>query len=200
MQRGRSEANYIPNEGVLAAGLGQAEEVMLMKATRCVAGIFVIVLAGSQIALAKTDVLTLKWNEVEAAVANREVTVVLAGNVRLTGAVREFQPDALVMTVRKTSDRNAHPTGDTSIPRREVVEIRIKEVSGPGRLIVAAGAGTASGLGSLPWALSESRVNVSDQARAGQWAAITAGATVGGYLIGWMIDTKHTIIKVALED
>ncbi len=53
--------------------------------------------------------------------------------------------------------------------------------------------------GSLPWAISESRTNVSDNKRIGQWIAIAIGATAGDYLIGRFIDTKETVITVAPE-
>jgi hypothetical protein len=171
-----------------------------MQSARCVASILAIVLSVPQAAWAKTEVLTLKWSELSPTVANREVTVLLSGNVRVRGTVTELQPNALVMTIRKTSDKKTYPKGDASIARAEVHEIRIKRVRGPARLIVAAGAGTVAALGSFGWAISESRVNVSDATRGAQWAAITAGVTVGGYLIGRLIDTKETIIKVAPEN
>jgi hypothetical protein len=171
-----------------------------MQSARCVASILAIVLSVPQAAWAKTEVLTLKWSELSPTVANREVTVLVPGNVRVRGTVTEVQPDALVMTIRKTSDKKAYPKGEASIPRAEVHEIRIKQVRGPARLIGAAGAGTAAALGSFGWSISDSRVNVSDATRGAQWAAITAGATVGGYLIGRLIDTKETIIKVAPEN
>jgi len=170
-----------------------------VKSSRCVASVLAIVLATAT-AWAKTEVLTLQWSELSTAIANREVTVLLSSNARVTGTVREVQPQALLMTIRKASDKNAYPAGEASIPRNNISEIRMKRVAGLGRLIGAAGVGTAGSLGSLPWAISESRINVSDNTRGGQWLAITAAATVAGYFIGRLIDTKQTIIKLAPEN
>ena len=102
-------------------------------------------------------------------------------------------------TIRKTSDKNAYARGQASIPRVEVDEIRIRATKGPGRLIGAAGLGTAAGLSSIGWAISDSRINVDDSTRITQWVGITAGATVGGYFIGRLIDTRQTIIRIAPE-
>jgi hypothetical protein len=98
---------------------------------------------------------------------------------------------------RETVTKQAYPEGNASIPRGSISEVRLKRVKGLGRLIGAAGAGTAAGLGSLPWALSESRINVKDSTRGAQWLGLTAAAAVGGYFLGRLIDTKKTIIRVA---
>jgi hypothetical protein len=149
------------------------------------------------LAQAATETVILRWSELSSAIGNQEVTVFLSGNVRIQGRAEQVEPDALVMTIRKTSDEQAYPKGSVSIPRVSVSEVRLKRVKGLGRLIGAAGAGTAAGLGSLPWALSESRINVEDSTRGAQWLAITAAATVGGYFLGRLIDKKETIIHLA---
>ena len=76
-------------------------------------------------------------------------------------------------TIRKTSDKNAYARGQASIPRVEVDEIRIRATKGPGRLIGAAGLGTAAGLSSIGWAISDSLINVDDSTRITQWVGIT---------------------------
>ena len=45
--------------------------------------------------------------------------------------------------IRKSSARSSYSPGEASIPRTEILEIRLKRISGPARLIGAAGAGTA---------------------------------------------------------
>ncbi len=148
---------------------------------------------------AATEARSLKWSELAAAVANRNVTLVLRTNARVFGVVTAVQPDSLRMDVLKSSAKALYPPGQASIPRNAVVQIRLKRVKGPARAIGAAGAGTAAGLGTVGWAISEERTNVSDTKRIGQWAAITAVAVAGGYFIGRMIDTAETIIDVAPE-
>ncbi len=168
-----------------------------MHATRCVALVLAAVLFSSQAAWARTEVLTLKWSELGAAVANREATLLLSGGVRVVGTITGVREDTLIVSIRKSSEKKTYSPGEASIPRKEVSEIRLKRVKGPARLIGAAGIGTAASLGSLGWAISDSRVNVSDSTRVAQWVAITAGATIGGYLVGRAIDTKETIIRIA---
>ncbi|MFN0170552.1 MAG: hypothetical protein ACKV22_29375 [Bryobacteraceae bacterium] len=156
-----------------------------------------LTLATADAAVAGTKRLTLNWNELGSAVENRQVTVVLSRGVRLSGMVAEVRPETLRMALNQSSDKKAYPPGEVSIAREEVTEIRIKEVKGPGRLIGAAGLGAGASLGTLGWAISDSRVNVADSTRITQWTAITAGAVVGGYLVGRWLDTNTTVIRVA---
>ncbi len=159
--------------------------------------ILALAAATADSAAAATRNLTVRWNELEAAIGNRPVTVVLAGGARLTGTVAEVRPESLRMAVDRSSDRRAYPPGEISLAREQVAEVRIKEVKGPGRLIGAAGLGAGASLGTLGWAISDSRVNVSDGARIAQWTAITAAAVAGGYLAGRHWDTTTTVIRLA---
>ncbi len=159
--------------------------------------IFLLALTIVQIAHADVKVLTLQWNEVGAAVRSQMVTVELTRHNRLKGTIIEVGQDAIRIDIQSSSDKKAFPPGEASVPRKEVGEIRIKRVKGVGRLIGAAGIGTAASLGSLPWAISDSRANVSDGKRIAQWVAITGAAVAGGYWLGRLIDTKVTVIKIA---
>ena len=131
--------------------------------------------------------LTLRWNELQAAVANRQATVVLTDNRQFKGAISSVTDDALLM--------EQAPSG--RIARQSIREIRVQRVKGPRRAIFTAGAGAGAALATLPWAISDSRVNVSDGARIAQWSGITAGAAIAGYLIGHRLDSKETIIRVS---
>lgn len=168
-----------------------------MRNTLLAAGLLLLTSAGIPTALARTEVVTVRWDELSGTVANRTVTVVLSGGGRLTGVISQVRQDDLLMAIDKSSDHGHYPPGEMPVPRREITEIRLKRRKGPGRLIGAGGAGAATALGALPWAISDARVNVSDGARIAQWAALTAGATAGGYLIGRLIDTRETVIRLA---
>lgn len=145
---------------------------------------------------ARVTELTLRWNELAAATASQKVTVALTTGVRVKGNILEVGQDTLRMAIQASSDQAAFPPGEHAIPRKSVGEIRIKRIAGPGRLIGAGGIGAAASLGSLKWAISDSRVNVSDSRRVGQWVAITAGGVAGGYLVGRLIDSKETVIRI----
>ena len=166
----------------------------------CTVWLLVFMLAAAPFAQARSEVRGLKWSELGAAVANRRVTLVLSTNARLQGTVAALQQDALLMDIIATSDKQAYPAGQTSVPRKDVVQVRIKKVKGPARLVGAAGIGAAASLGSLAWAISERRINVSDASRITSWIAITIGAVIGGYFIGRAIDTRETIINVLPGD
>lgn len=146
---------------------------------------------------ARSEVRGLKWSELSATVSNRSVTVVTATKARLKGQITAVRPDGIAMDIVATSDKGTYAVGSASIPRKDVAEVRIKEVKGYGRLIGAAGIGAAASLGSLAWAISDSRVNVSDSTRVASWAGITAAAVVGGYFVGRAIDTRETVFQIA---
>ena len=133
------------------------------------------------------EVLTLRWNEIQAAVSGRLATVVLTDNRHIKGAISSVTEDALTME-RAPSGRLA---------RQSVREIRLQRVNGPRRAIFSAGVGAGVAFATLPWAISDSRVNVSDGARIAQWSGITAGAAIAGYFIGRRLDTKETVIRIA---
>jgi len=149
--------------------------------------------------LPAADVINLKWNELSSAVVDRPATVILASDVQLQGRITGVDADALQMLIEKAPRGSAYSRGQSSIPGRDVREIRLRSVKGYGRLIGAAGAGAGVALGTLNWAISDSRINVSDGARIAQWAGITAGAVVGGYLIGRLADRRETHIRVVRE-
>jgi hypothetical protein len=131
--------------------------------------------------------VTLRWNELQGAIANRQATVLLSDNRQIRGVASSVTEEAILM--------EQAPSG--RIARATVREIRVRQTKGPRRAIFTAAAGAGAALGTLPWAISDSRVNVSDGARIAQWSGITAAATVAGYLIGNRLDTRETIIRIA---
>lgn len=131
--------------------------------------------------------VTLRWNELHGAIANRHATVLLTDNRQIKGTVTSVTDDAILM--------QQAPSG--RVARSSVREIRIKQTKGPRRAIFTAAAGAGAALGTLPWAISDSRSNISDGARIAQWSGITAAATVAGYFIGRRLDTRETTIRIA---
>jgi hypothetical protein len=130
------------------------------------------------------SVVTLRWNELQGAVGQREATVITTDNRQVKGVVTSVTEDGVLLASGR-------------VERRMVREIRVRQVKGPRRAIFAAGAGAGTALALLPWAISDSRVNVSDSARITQWGAITAGAAVAGYFVGRHLDKKETVIRIA---
>ena len=157
----------------------------------------VLILAGLRVTQAQSGSASVNWNKLGPAVANQELTLVLSGGDRLKGTVERVLEDTLAVNIRKTSNRQRYAIGQASIARKDISELRIKRVKGPGRAIGAAGIGALGALASLPWVLSEKRVNVSDSSRIASWIVISAGCIAGGYLVGHAIDSKETVITIA---
>lgn len=132
------------------------------------------------------ETLTLKWNELQGAVRQREATVVTTDNKQFKGVITSVSEDAVLM--------ERAPGG--RVERAAIREVRVRQVKGPRRAIFSAGAGAGAAIGLLPWAISDSRVNVSDGKRIAQWGGITAAATLAGYFIGRQMDTKETVIRI----
>ncbi len=169
-----------------------------MLAKRLVATVLSFAFLSLETAYAQEDFLTLRWAELNAATAHKKVKLVLRNDVHLEGEVRSVQSDTLDMAVLKTSDKKGHPVGNISIPRHEVMELRIKEIKGPMRLIGAAGIGAAGSLIALNRALDESRPS-NDAARMTAWGVTTIACVVGGFFLGRLADTHETQVKIAPE-
>jgi hypothetical protein len=143
-----------------------------------------------------TKELVLRWDQLMEAAGNRPVTVELEGGKRFGGVIVSAGPDVMRVSVRSSSGKLASAPQVELVSRKELLAIRIREIKGHGRLIAAATTGAAVSLGSLPWAISESRVNVSDAKRIGQWTAISAAGVACGYAIGRLFDRKETVIHI----
>lgn len=148
-------------------------------------------------ATARTDGRQIRWSELANTVGAAAVTVVVKGEVRLQGTIAGVRPDTLLIDVAKSSDHKAYAPGQLSVPRKDVAEVRLRKIRGPYRAILASGAGVGIFFATLPWAMSESRINVSDPKRITQHAFITAAGVAAGYFAGRAADTRETILRFA---
>ena len=140
--------------------------------------------------------LSLRWSELEPAVAGGKVRIVLPNGPRIEGRVVAVEPQALRIRITKTSDRNVHPKGETLIPRTAVSVVQVVRfgvrwrifgtVTGP-LLVAAAGASAA--------ALGIGRVEGLGKS-IGVGLALYGGAGVGGYYLGKRADRHVAIIRI----
>jgi hypothetical protein len=137
----------------------------------------------------------LRWDELDARIANKKVALVLPDGTHVEGKVIRVEPDGLRMDVRKSSDRNAQPKGSHLIPRRAVSFLRVTDYRKLGRLLGTTGAiALAAGIvAAQEIDLYEGPLVVIVPAVA---AAGTAGAGVGGYYLGKSLDKRVTEIRV----
>jgi len=134
------------------------------------------------------DALRLRWNELAPAVSGQRVWLSLSGGERVAGTVREVEPAALRVEVRKTSNSKTHPKGLVSIPRSAVSTIDLHQPRGHKGIIIggAVGGGIAAAAGGTLIAIGRNEGGTPH-------GAIMAGATAGpvavGLLVGWLVDT-----------
>ncbi len=137
----------------------------------------------------------LHWRELGPVIAQGRVTTVLPDGTALQGLLLAVNEDALVLDVKKSSDKKAHPKGRTSILRDQITTLSLRETKG----IVGRTALTLAGIlgtGGLtgPLLASESRT-----AGAVVLGAVIGGG-VGGYYLGRRIDHKTTLIRILPND
>lgn len=131
----------------------------------------------------------LTWDAFGAhARAESSIRLVLPDGVRVEGRVAGFRPEAIDLSVYKSSNKQAHPKGLITIPRRNVSVIEIRAKRHTGRLIgtlVPIGLGAALLAGGL--AQSDEGILYSMLAAGG--VTIGAGAP-SGYFIGRASDRR----------
>lgn len=145
---------------------------------------------------ARTFNLELAWSELESKLQGRTVALLLPDGVRIEGLVQAVEPDALVMGVRKSSDRALHPKGRTSVPRRSAGTIEMRDrrvlwqVVGPA---IGAAPGIVACAVIVKYANNEGGMNGLTTAI----CAVPLGAGAGlGYMAGRSRDRQVTYIKV----
>ena len=71
--------------------------------------------------------LELKWSELDPVITAQKIALALPDGTRIKGRVLEVRPDSLLMQIRHTSNKKAHPKGLASVPRASVTEIEVTE-------------------------------------------------------------------------
>ncbi len=147
-------------------------------------------------ALAAIREVESSWANLTALIVSKRIALVLPNGASVEGEVVEVRPDALAMTIARTSDAHANPKGAASIPRASVTKLQLLEMRPTGR-IVGTVVGAAAGLGvAIGIAFIGGLFNKDATAKT---AGIIAGIVtlpVAGFFIGRSLDRKVTLIKV----
>jgi hypothetical protein len=147
-------------------------------------------------AMAATKQVEARWEELGGLVSGKKIALTLPDAVSIEGKVASVQADSLTLTIAKSSNVQAHPKRETSIPRASVSTIQLLEMRIIGRVAgtligAAIGVGTAVGI-----ILSNGILNKQSGGQVvGETVAIV-GLPVAGYFIGRSLDRKVTLIKV----
>lgn len=139
----------------------------------------------------------LTWDAFGAqARAESSIRMVLPDGVRVEGRVVGFRPEAMDLSVYKSSNKQAHPKGLITIPRRNISAVEIRAKRHKGRLIgtlVPIGLGAALFAGG--WGSDEASF---------YGMMVAAGTSIGagapsGYLIGRAIDRRFEQFVIVPE-
>jgi hypothetical protein len=137
----------------------------------------------------------LDWDELAQTIVDKEIALVLPDGTDIQGLALAVRPEALVLDVRKTSDRKLHPAGQAAIPRASVRLVKVVRRSGPFKM--------AGGLlGAFGGILAASGVAAATDSVGATLGALVVGipalATVG-YYAGKEADRRTTLIAVRPE-
>jgi hypothetical protein len=125
-------------------------------------------------ALAKERHVSLKWNELDAAVGGKRVAVAFPDGEIVEGKVLSLGSDSLVLDAIKTTNKQKYPKGRISIPRPSVSVLRLSEIRGHWRILgtaIGAGTGTLFGIALYTYANNEA---------AAEQGALAATVLIGG--------------------
>ena len=135
----------------------------------------------------------LEWRDLDGMVRGRGIDITLPSGVQLKGRVTSVELDALMLDVRKTSNKRAYPKGRAVVPRPEVTQFTLARKEGHTWSAVGAsiggtiGAGVAAGL---------VQVVEGDGQRAAA-AALAVGLPAAiGYGLGWGADHEYVNVIV----
>jgi len=135
----------------------------------------------------------LAWSELAPVVVDRKVKTTLPDGTRIEGEVLAVRSDALVMDVTKTSNRKAHPKGQTEIPRSSLMELGVIKDRGPGKLI----GGILGTVGGVAAATGLAIATENAAAALAGYLVVLPVAAVGGYFAGKAADRRVTRIVIA---
>jgi hypothetical protein len=148
-------------------------------------------------ALAASNRIELRWGELAPVIVNHKVKVVLPGGTEIQGLAVAVRDDALVLNVKKTSDRKGYPTGQNVIPRASLSTLQIDDFRGAGGRTIGVIVGALGGL-ILGGDLVAHTTNT-EAAAISSFLGISTGSAIAGYYAGRARDHNVTMIKIVPE-
>jgi hypothetical protein len=140
--------------------------------------------------------LSLRWTELDSAVAGEQVRILLPSGARIEGKVAAVEVEGLRARITKTSDRRLEAKGEVVLPRASVSVLQVVThgvgwrilgtaigpilVGAAGASVAARGAGTVNDLPKY----------------VGFGAAAVVGTGIGGYYLGKRAGRKITTIRI----
>jgi hypothetical protein len=140
----------------------------------------------------------VKWEGLTV-VTGSTVSIAMPGGAVIAGKATSVESDALVVDVKKTSDRAAYPKGVVRVPRATLHRLEMQIKGKVGRAVgtpVSFVVGLAGGLGAWIGIQGGLWGNENQGAAAAALIWITAAGTVAGYSLGNSIDKQWTVIEI----
>jgi hypothetical protein len=156
--------------------------------------VVLLLCACQAVAPAQNRPTELKWGELAPVIAGHQVQIALPDGAVLKGEAVTVRDDALVMDVKKTSNADAHPKGNATLPRESVTLIQVNRNGGSwGR-----GLGTTVGVIAGVTLGGYTAATTTNSAGAGvaTFTGIASAGAIGGYFAGKEASKKTTFIKV----
>jgi hypothetical protein len=140
----------------------------------------------------------VKWEGLTV-VTGSTVSIAMPGGAVITGKATSVESDALVVDVRKTSDRTAYPKGVVRVPRATLHRFEMQTKGKVGRAVgipVGFVVGFAGGLGAWIGIQGGILNDKNPTAATVAWIGLAAAGTVGGCFLGNSIDKQWTVIEI----
>lgn len=159
-----------------------------------VMGLVLLLFTCHAVALAQSRPIELKWGELPQILEGQHVQLALPDGTVINGEALAVRDDALVMNVKRTSNKRIQAKGNAVVPRDSVTLIQLKRRKGSGARALGTTLGAISGvvLGAYVGAVAAD----SGGAFVAIFVGIAAAGTAGGYFAGKEMDKQVTYIKV----
>ena len=140
----------------------------------------------------------VKWEGLTV-VVGKTVSIAMPGGAVITGKATGVESDALVVDVKKSSDRSAYPKGVVRVPRATLHRLEMQAKGKVGRIVgttvggvVGAILGVVAYIGIDGGILNDNHPKAAGTALFG----ITIGGAVGGYFVGNAADKHWTAVEI----
>ena len=140
----------------------------------------------------------VKWEGLTVVTGNT-VSIAMPGGAVITGKATSVESDALVVDVKKTSDRTAYPKGVVRVPRATLHRFEMQTKGKVGRIVgtpVGFVVGFAGGIGAVLGIQGGLFGDKNQGAAAAALIGLAAAGTVGGYFLGNSVDKHWTAIEI----
>jgi hypothetical protein len=143
-----------------------------------------------------SDLIEMHWSELSPFIVRGRVAAVLRDGTEVQGRALAVNPEAIIVEVSKSSNKQAYPRGRNAIPRAQVTTIQLVETKRTvGRIFITTGALLAS-MGVLGYIAAQADSYDGNEALGAAVTGGIVGSGICGYYAGRALDRKTTTIRI----